>query len=65
MGETGAELPLRSIQRRLDELAERRLKGLSQDEQIEYLDLVRLEVSALAERDATSRTRSEATRSEP
>ena len=56
MRETGARAPLTDIQRRLDDLAERRLTGLSQDEQIEYLELVRLEVAALAARDTTSRT---------
>jgi len=54
VGETG--VPLTDIQRRLDELAERRLQGLSQEEQVEYLELVRLEVAALAARDAASRS---------
>jgi hypothetical protein len=54
MEEAGAEVPLGEIQRRLDVLAERRLNGLSQEEQIEYLELVRLEVAALSERDTSS-----------
>ena len=54
MGERDAGDGLAAIQRRLDELAERRLTGLSQDEQIEYLELVQLEMAALATRDARS-----------
>ena len=40
-------LPLRTIQERLDELAEQRLSGLTTQEELEYLDLLRLESEAL------------------
>ena len=45
-------LALRSIQERLDRLAERRLAGLTDAEQAEYFELVRLELDALKARDA-------------
>jgi hypothetical protein len=45
-------LPLRTIQERLDELAEQRLVGLTKTEEREYLDLVRLEAEALKHRAA-------------
>ncbi len=48
---TTARHRLVDIQRRLDVLAERRLAGLTTDEQLEYFKLVELEAEALAVRD--------------
>jgi hypothetical protein len=44
-------LGLKTIQARLDELAELRLAGLTHAEQLEYFELIRLEAEALEARD--------------
>ncbi len=55
-GVNAPPLALRSIQERLDRLVERRLAGLTDAEQVEYFELIRLELAALRERDARGKS---------